>query len=644
MAAAALLSLLAVLAASGPRPATVEAADTSWYGATRHGPEFVNVRDAGARGDGVTDDTHAIQKAINSRRLQQLPPGHPPTLGGRPYAPPRRAIVYLPPGRYVLSDTLVLWFSTQLRGSSVDPPTLVLRASAPGFAGPKLKPVIATAGGCNQSTPWWADSFHANDMFYLEIHSVSIEVGPLNDGAVGIFWNVAQQTSLRDIAIHGAAVGVDVGVTEDYATPQHSSAGVGGGGTIEDLTVVGGRIGMRLAGSQFALRGLRFQRQSETALLLPWEVWTFTFATVFASDTPALLTVSGAGAGRDQLNNVVLLDVTLSAITGPAAIVLPAGGIPLVLENFTFASDPPAATVMAGSTVWLNSSGAVGRRVGWAGQNAARTLANGIVLSSELVSSPRTSLPSQRLRALPSRPRPWFDELRPADVCNAVTDCGANGTNRTDDTAALQGCVRRCAAVFLPSGIYRVTDTLLLRSSSVLVGEALSQIFLARSSAGFGDPAAPKPVLDTPDDAGGNVRVTEVAVQAGGGNSGAVLLRWRVGPASGLWDVHLNISSNVRASLVLPWLHDSLYGWTEQVHMGMHVSGAGAGFLSNIWIWGADHSQWSGEHMSQDAADIGFLGESAGPLFGVGVASEHHRQAAFALRNAHNYQVRRLRL
>jgi hypothetical protein len=77
----------------------------------------------------------------------------------------------------------------------------------------------------------------------------------------------------------------------------------------------------------------------------------------------------------------------------------------------------------------------------------------------------------------------------------------------------------------------------------------------------------------------------------------------------------------------------------EQVHIGMHVSGAGAGIMSNVWIWGADHSQWSGQSMSQDAADIGFLGESEGPLWGVGVAAEHHRQAAFALRDAHNYQV-----
>jgi hypothetical protein len=183
--------------------------------------------------------------------------------------------------------------------------------------------------------------------------------------------------------------------------------------------------------------------------------------------------------------------------------------------------------------------------VGWAGQNSNRTLANGIVVGSKLLTRARTSLPSQRLRALPSRPRPWFDELKRSDICNAVTDCGATGSNHTDETAKLQACVWRCAAVFLPSGIYLISDTLLLRPDSVVVGEALSQIFLASGSVGFDNSSMPKPVLDTPDDASGSVRLTEIAVQAGDANRGAVLLRWRVGPASGLWDVHLNISSNV---------------------------------------------------------------------------------------------------
>ena len=98
-------------------------------------------------------------------------------------------------------------------------------------------------------------------------------------------------------------------------------------------------------------------------------------------------------------------------------------------------------------------------------------------------------------------------------------------------------------------------------------------------------------------------------------------------------NVFVILSSAGRYVDVAPWT-------LEQVHIGMHVSGAGGGFFSNVWVWGADHSQWSGQSMSEDAAHIGFLGESAGPVWGIGVAAEHHRQAAFALRNAHNYQVR----
>ena len=41
--------------------------------------------------------------------------------------------------------------------------------------------------------------------------------------------------------------------------------------------------------------------------------------------------------------------------------------------------------------------------------------------------------------------------------------------------------------------------------------------------------------------------------------------------------------------------------------------------------------------MSQDAADVGFLGESPGPIWAFGVAAEHHREAMFALRGASNY-------
>ena len=151
----------------------------------------------------------------------------------------------------------------------------------------------------------------------------------------------------------------------------------------------------------------------------------------------------------------------------------------------------------------------------------------------------------------------------------------------------------------------------------MVVGEGLAQLYLMPNSEGFSSPNLPRPVIDTPDDAAGSVQLMDVAVQVGAGNEGAVLVRWRVGPASGMWDVHINISHNC--------------------FIGLHVTGSGGGVLSNMWGWGADHSQWLGEPMTEDAADIGFLGDSAGPLWGFGVAFEHHRRSMFALRGASNF-------
>ena len=47
-----------------------------------------------------------------------------------------------------------------------------------------------------------------------------------------------------------------------------------------------------------------------------------------------------------------------------------------------------------------------------------------------------------------------------------MSDCGAGGANATDDTAALQACLDRCAAVFLPHGVYAVSGTLTVSNSA----------------------------------------------------------------------------------------------------------------------------------------------------------------------------------
>ena len=74
-----------------------------------------NVKNFGAVGDGETDDTEAIRKAISAAK--------PDRLG--------RQTLYFPPGRYVLSETLTIRHSLVLQGAGPDHTQLHLKSPSP---------------------------------------------------------------------------------------------------------------------------------------------------------------------------------------------------------------------------------------------------------------------------------------------------------------------------------------------------------------------------------------------------------------------------------------------------------------------------------------------------------------------------------
>ena len=75
----------------------------------------VNVADFGAYGDGKHDDTAAIQAAIDAAG-RQLPDTFPPSVFMSFNRPP--PVVFLPPGTYRLTDTLVLYTGMTLMGTN----------------------------------------------------------------------------------------------------------------------------------------------------------------------------------------------------------------------------------------------------------------------------------------------------------------------------------------------------------------------------------------------------------------------------------------------------------------------------------------------------------------------------------------------
>ena len=303
----------------------------TWYDSTAHGSSYRSVKEFGAKGDGVTDDTKAIQAAISSNvgSVQQKLP----------------ALVYLPAGRYLISDTLVMYYHSHLVGS-LSPAvgcrsTLVLSPTATGFSNAGgAKPMLVTDNGFNRSTssPWWEDNVDKNMLFYAQVHHLDFDTGQ-HAGAVGILWAVAQQTSLRDIHVTatGSLSGLDVGYSDSfrYDIPQGGHQSCGGGGTVNNVTVVGGNFGVRVSASQWYLDSVRASGQTEAGMLID-EAWAVVLLDIQVSHAPVGILTIG------QAENIEIISSHFGPGLANGTAILPQAGEragQILLSNVSATSD-----------------------------------------------------------------------------------------------------------------------------------------------------------------------------------------------------------------------------------------------------------------------------------------------------------------
>ncbi len=133
--------------------------------------------DYGAKGDGFTDDTGAIQSALADGRTENI------DYNGRPKS------IYFPAGTYLVKDSLE-WrgccLSLQGQGQGVS--IIKLKDSAAGYGDRNVpKAVIKTPGG--------------NMSFRQNIFDLSVNTGKNNPGAKGIDYIANNTGSIRDVSI-----------------------------------------------------------------------------------------------------------------------------------------------------------------------------------------------------------------------------------------------------------------------------------------------------------------------------------------------------------------------------------------------------------------------------------------------------------
>ncbi|EJL23860.1 gluconolactonase [Caulobacter sp. AP07] len=126
--------------------------------------EWANVRALGAKGDNVTDDTAAIQRAIDSHR-----------------------VVYFPTGFYVVTDTLRLRPDTVLIGLHPSLTQIVLPDRTPGYQGvgaPKAL-VLSAAKGDNV------------------VSGLGLNTGGVNPRATALLWTAGETSMVNDVKFQG---------------------------------------------------------------------------------------------------------------------------------------------------------------------------------------------------------------------------------------------------------------------------------------------------------------------------------------------------------------------------------------------------------------------------------------------------------
>jgi len=105
------------------------------------------------------------------------------------------ALVYIPPGRYVISTPIVLYYYTQLVGDAMDPPTIIGTADFYGIA--LLDSDVYYPGQSGRS--WYANQ----NNFYRQVRNFILDITRLPETAGAcVHWQVAQATSLTNLVMN----------------------------------------------------------------------------------------------------------------------------------------------------------------------------------------------------------------------------------------------------------------------------------------------------------------------------------------------------------------------------------------------------------------------------------------------------------
>jgi hypothetical protein len=548
------LSMLLATMFAAALPGHASAASVSAFQTMPDDPHAVVVH---ARGDGRTDDSAAIQQAIDAAANKGE--------GG---------VVFLPSGRYRITKSILIPLAVRVYGVGATRPVFVLAPRTPGFQRGVANMVIFTGGdqytvgkvpmpvaGAVGATHDVRDANSAT--FYSVLSNVDFEIGDGNPAAAAVRMHTAQHSNLSHIDFH-----IGGGLAGVYQV----------GNIAYDLKFHGGRYGILAEKTspawQFTLVDSAFDGQRDAAIRE--HEAGLTLDNVDIRDTPVGIDIDRGYGDWLWGKHVRFENVARAAV---------------VISNednvYTQVAFEHASARNVPTFARFRDSG---RTLAGAGRAYEVTELNYGMKLDQLGAPGRffTNYKTAPLAAK-SAPQRVLTALPPTTEWANVRTFGARGDGRADDTAAIQKAIDTHRVVYLPQGFYMVNDTIRMKPDTVLVGlhPGLTQLVLPNGSPLFQGAGTPKALLESAR--GGAGIVSGIGLATEEVNNRAVALLWRAGEHSLVDDVRIQgghgtrLYDGTRADPYKKTARWDTTAWWDRQYPSIWVTDGGGGTFTGIW-------------------------------------------------------------
>ncbi|KAI4730984.1 glycoside hydrolase family 55 protein [Aureobasidium sp. EXF-10728] len=604
------------------------------YGTNSSYVVWRNVMDYGAKGDGITDDTDAINNATYDGNRCAYP------CDSQTTAP---AIVYFPPGTYAISRPLVMLYYTQFIGDANNLPVIMGLPNFYGIALLDSDPYLAFGFS------WWANQ---NNM-WRQVRNFVLDIRQIPPGVAHcLHWQVAQGTSLQNIVFEMTEGGDDneqMGIFMDNGSALY----------LEDLIFNGGSVGFFSGNQQFTCRNLTFNN-CQTAIYQNWN-WLFSYKDVVINNARVGINMTQGGdvptTGSITLQDATMNNVQIGVSTTFSTNSTPASAGTFILDNVNFVDTPIAVQHSPSNNILL------------AGNQRVASWAQGRVYTAYESSYEENNLTcygpaanyarvQQTVDPAPKSPsllapdgsfftrsRPQYEGV-PVESFKSIKTYGCAGDGVTDDTACVQSFLDSITPdqiAYIDYGAYVIRDTINFPIPIRVQGELWPYFMVDGTAPKFSDKNNPQAAFRVGEPGQvGDIELVEIIFQTLGAAPGAIMMEWNLAQSSqgsaGIWDVHWRIggtngtelqSTNCAKTPNTPTTpNPECYG----AFLLLHITRSASMYMSNNWGWVSDHEMDLLDHNQINIYNgRGVLVESQGPVWMVGTSFEHSM--------LYNYQI-----